>query len=468
MHTLFGTDGIRGRVGIGIFVPETLERLGTAFGQWIIEHYGAQSALLIGHDTRESADWIIAALTRGILRFPITIYTAGVIPTPAAGVITRALPQISCSIILSASHNPAHDNGIKCIDTHTGKLSAHAEMLITRYFMMQQSCITDSKLHGTIIPLREAEEIYRTALLPWVPAHMPSLLPHARRRIVIDLAHGATSYLAPSIFAACNAEIICINNSPNGFNINEHAGATAPKQLQKVVRELHADIGFAFDGDGDRVIAVNRFGDIKDGDDLLCILLSHPRYQHNHTLVGTIMSNGGLEEHILSRGITLIRTAVGDKYISQVLVEQQLTLGGEPVGHIILRDIQELGDGILVALIVLETIALTGNWDLETFTKLPQVLLKLPITQKHILTQAPFSQIIASATTSLHNGRVLVRYSGTESLLRIMVEAKDHIEALELGNYLLQELHKAHSIPIHPAQYESNEATLSAPAGTHS
>ncbi len=440
MKRLFGTDGIRDTVGTGIFIPNRLYNLGLAFGQWIIDTYGNNAAILIGSDTRESAQMIIAALSDGITRFPITLYTAGIIPTPAATLLMQKDPTLCFSIIISASHNPASDNGIKCICASTGKLSDDQEHTIERYFhqisSMQQSYTIRS---GRVVPYPHAAEQYTKAIQELVP---PFQFP--KKRVVLDMAHGATSGIAPELFRAYNIDIIPIHNHPDGTNINKDAGAVYPQTLCKAVQEHTADIGLSFDGDGDRIIAATRSGIYKDGDDILCLLLNHSRYANNKSVIGTIMTNGGLERYLGQRSIKLLRTAVGDRHIIPLLKAKQSTLGGEPAGHIILSDFLMTGDSILTALVLLEAIAQTDNWSMETFNKQPQISMTIPVTRQYDLTAEPFKEMIERATKTMHTTRIVIRYSGTEPLLRIMTESESYDLAYYAADTIAQQLDYHH------------------------
>ena len=260
------------------------------------------------------------------------------------------------------------------------------------------------------------------------------------KKIVLDVAHGATYRVAEQIFNALGAQTIIINNTPNGTNINHHCGALSPALLQEAVVLSCADAGFAFDGDGDRVIAVNRHGVIKDGDDILALLLQHPAYVHLTTVVGTLMTNCGFETYLTTHNKNLVRTAVGDKFVIEKLEQLNTILGGEQSGHIILKDIINTGDGILVALRVLESLLHSGNWDMETFIKYPQVLINVPVQTKKDLNSSPLYDIISTAQAKLTSGRLLVRFSGTESLLRVMVEAASLEGAHAIGLDVAQQL----------------------------
>jgi phosphoglucosamine mutase len=414
---LFGTDGIRTRVGQWPLTAEDLPRLGRAIALWAQEKYGDNPHFLVVRDTRASGSWVKAALASGLLRLPVTLYDGQVLPTPAVYHIMKGDPLYNCGIIISASHNPAHDNGIKIIG-RSGKLSEKDEQCIAE--LMNADYANSFDLFGIEVPLLNAEQLYRDKILSYFK---PAFLKN--QTIVIDCAHGATYEVAPAIFKELGADVIALNTHPDGYNINKNCGALHLEGLQAAVQEHQAVVGFAFDGDGDRVMAVNSAGTILDGDDILAVLLEHPDYKTSPAVVSTSMANQGFEAHLASLGKKLIRTNVGDKYVSQALNEHRLPLGGEPSGHILLHDLIPTGDGILAALKIMETMIMTGNYALKTFKKYPQVLINVPIREKKALNQPPLSDIIQTQERRLAHGRLLVRYSGTESLVRVMVEDAD-------------------------------------------
>ncbi len=427
--SLFGTDGIRVRVGTEPFKLPNISHLGFAIGAWIIQKYGTGAKIIIAHDTRESNHWMLAAVQAGILLHHIEVHYAQTLPTPTVCKLLTLSDEFSCGIILSASHNPYHDNGIKIIDRMSGKLSEHDELAITHYFYQQPSYTYHS--FGTMHTTATAHISYNNFV---ISMFRPGIL--TDKKIILDCAHGATYQIAPELFAHLGAEVITINTTPNGTNINDACGALHTESLQHAIKKHKAAIGFAFDGDGDRVIAVNHNGDIKNGDDMLALLSEHPLYRMQKTIVGTIMSNHGLELFLQSHGKKLIRTAVGDKYVAAYLNTHNGLLGGEQSGHIILHDYLQTGDGMVTALRILETIITTGNWAMDTFDKLPQVLINIPVVHKRDLKDADIASIIEAYEKQLDSGRVIVRYSGTENLLRVMVEDTTHDGAQTIGTNL--------------------------------
>lgn len=428
MQSLFGTDGIRGKVTSGFFSTASLIHAGAAIGRWACARHGHRPTLIIGYDTRYSAQHIKQALIEGLTQVPVDILDAHIIPTPAAAHLLQCMPHVAAAIIISASHNDAQDNGIKLFDQKIGKLTSQDELDITRYYHEESDASRTEKapsLHGCVLPLSHASATYVQHLYTEIIKSCTPLVPTPNYHVVLDVAYGAMAHIATQVFEKCGAKVTTLHSTPDGYNINQQAGSTDPRALQAAVIREKADLGFAFDGDGDRVVAVNKHGQLKNGDDLLYLLLTHPDYAHTPSVVGTIMTNGGLEHALAQQNKTLLRTPVGDRFIMDALNREKLLLGGEPVGHIILRNHLYTGDGLLVALKILETIAITSNWDMTTFTHYAQASYKLPIEKRPNLTNEPFAQIIQNAQELITPGRVLVRYSGTEPVLRITTEAED-------------------------------------------
>jgi phosphoglucosamine mutase len=419
MATLFGTDGIRNAVGTTPLTLDILPRLGQAIGRWAQEKYGDGALFLLAHDTRQSCSWVKATLKAGLLLYPVTIHDAQILPTPAVFHLMKENDAYVCGLIISASHNPYGDNGIKIIDAQLHKLSYKDELALSQLTVSPQMPLEYTYL-GTDTVLHKAQKLYCTRI-------MNLCKPYFLRgyKIVLDVAYGAAYRVAPTIFRALGAQVIVINNKPTGYNINDNCGTLHSQTLQKAVIKHQALVGFAFDGDADRVIAVNRQGQIKDGDDILALLSNHPDYAHSPAIVGTVMTNQGLQIYLNSNSKQLIRVPVGDKHIAQALEHHGIVVGGEQSGHILLNNIINTGDGILVALKLLEAAQYTGNWDMVTFTKFPQLLLTIPVKVKKDLQEPPLAHIIAENSCLLPAGRVLVRYSGTEHSLRIMVEDQD-------------------------------------------
>ena len=288
-QNLFGTDGIRNKVGNYPLTPDALPKLGRAIALWAQEKYGDKASFLLASDTRYSGPWIKTQLASGLLSTSITVYDAQILPTPALFHLIKENPLYTCGIMISASHNPAEDNGIKLIDARTGKLTPEDERRIS-YLMMHDNSTLDYHALGNVCVSLEAEAQYAHKI---ISLFSPLLLKGLK--VVLDCANGATYKLAPAIFNALGAETIVIHADPTGYNINKDCGALHLESLQKEVIKHKATLGFAFDGDGDRVMAVNNKGEVKDGDDILTLLQQHPSYQKLPALVSTIMANQGFE-----------------------------------------------------------------------------------------------------------------------------------------------------------------------------
>ena len=418
MRTLFGTDGIRGTVGRPPFTLSDTVRLGQAIGTWVTTTYGENAHLLIAHDTRESGEWLLHSLCAGLLMFPLSVHVAGVLPTPAVSTIITQNHRFNCGIILSASHNPFSDNGIKMVDRVQGKLNLEDEARIS--YAYHHPTPPSYSMFGSLFAYTQGTTQYIASLISFFNS-----LSLDKLTIVLDCAHGATYKVAPAIFSALGARIILLHADPNGKNINEQSGALNPHLLQNAVIAHKADFGCAFDGDGDRVIMVNKKGDIKNGDDLLTLLSNHPLYQTQHTIVSTIMANQGLEQYLSKRNKKLLRTPVADRWVTAHLAKHALLLGGEQSGHVILQDYLPTGDGIATALRVIESVLHNNNKEMHTFETYPQKLINIPVTHKKDLKEPTIAAIIAQYTKQLDSGRICVRYSGTENLLRVMVEDRE-------------------------------------------
>lgn len=435
MSNLFGTDGIRGTVGTAPFRLEDTVRLGTAMGEWITSTYGANAHLLIAHDTRQSGDWLTSTLCAGLLLSPLTVHVAGVLPTPAVSHILKNNSHFDCGIIISASHNPFIDNGIKIIDRTNGKLEEKHEAIISQAYYHPTPPLYNT--FGSTAIFADAPQIYISALTSFF-----STLSLKGLTIALDCANGATYEVAPAIFAALGAQVITVHAQPNGKNINEKCGALDLRSLQETVIANKADFGCAFDGDGDRVIMVDRNGQVKNGDDLLALLSNHPHYKNQAIIVGTIMANQGLEQYLHSAHKQLLRTPVGDRWVGAQLTEHKLLLGGEQSGHIILQDYLPTGDGIATALRVIESILHTDNWSMHTFDAYPQKMINIPVVHKKDLKEPAIAAIIADYRKQLGSGRLCVRYSGTENFLRIMVEDRENDAVHRICSHLAQALAK--------------------------
>lgn len=437
----FGTDGIRGTFGHPPFTDDGIKALSAAIARWAEQKYtDKQPKVLIGCDTRISGPEIKKILINVLINSGIYVVDGGVLPTPAIYRLISKNASFDFGISISASHNPYQDNGIKIFDAKKCKLDRADEAKIEAEFAlsMQRQVSATKKIGAIAMQETQSSQEYQEHVYPHFT---PNFL--AGTQIVLDCAHGATFQLAPKIFEHLGAKIIKIGANPNGTNINEKCGSMHPELLKDTVLKHNADLGFAFDGDGDRLLIVTKDGVIKDGDDILMLLLQHPTYQNTLGIVSTIISNQGLEAALKSIGKLLIRTTVGDKYVTAALDEHNLLLGGETSGHIIIKDYMPTGDGIFAALKTMESIILNNNWNLETFKKYPQVMINVPVKFKHDLSQSPYDDIIKKCSDSIKDGRIVVRYSGTENLLRIMAEASTSLAASSTAETLAKSLQEA-------------------------
>jgi phosphoglucosamine mutase len=437
----FGTDGVRGNTSHFPFTPPAVAQLGSAIAQWVRTHYKTQAKVLIGHDTRVSCWRLKASLKQSLMLHGIPFADAGIIPTPAVLHIMKYDPSFNAGIMISASHNPSCDNGIKLFKAGQGKISEQDEREIEANFENVARSEQHIEEETNAPAFNEAQSLhaqrYTEALIARFPGNFL-----AGKRIVLDCSHGATYQIAPIIFRALGADVTTIGTQPNGLNINEACGSLYPEELANAVLKQKAHFGFAFDGDGDRLICVDSEGIIKDGDDVLVHLLRHPLFERCKTIVGTLMTNHGLDMHISAAHKKLIRTSVGDKYVAAELEKNNLLLGGETSGHIIMRDYLNTGDGIFAALRVLEVMFCTKTWAFTPFKKYPQSLINVPVKQKHNLTLEPYKKIIDEYTGKAR-GRVIVRYSGTENVLRVMVEDSEQQSATGLAQALAYDLQSA-------------------------
>jgi phosphoglucosamine mutase len=428
MSRLFGTDGVRGVAGRHPLDEKTVERLGAA----LVRALPAQPRalrLVVGRDTRESGAWIERALARGICSQGATLTSAGVIPTPAVAFITRSL-AFDAGLVISASHNPFQDNGIKVFSGRGEKFSEKLEQEI-------EAIVADPswEVHPDTRPVIEPRD-FRDAYVVHAREALPDARPLGTMRIALDLANGATTSVAAKVFRGYGFEVDILGEDPDGRNINLECGSTHPQALQELVRKGRHRLGVAFDGDGDRAIFVDGNGEIVDGDAVLLMCASQMQARGalpGNSIVATVMSNIGLELALRARRIELVRCAVGDKYVMEELVQRGIALGGEQSGHIIFLEHLFTGDGIVTALRVLRVMAETGREladlasDLKTY---PQVLVNVRVREKRELRDlAPVATMMEQVERSLAGqGRLLVRYSGTEPLLRIMIEGRDQQE----------------------------------------
>lgn len=414
----FGTDGIRGRFGDACMNPDFIKRLGFAAGQVFSASDSAR--VLIGKDTRESCDVLETALCEGLTAAGAHVELLGVLPTPAVAHLTKTV-QATAGIMISASHNPHHDNGIKFFNQHGMKLNDAQELAIEAAI---KACVTvPDTATGTVKTLQDAKQQYEDFCQHAFPASLSSLT------IVVDCANGACVDSGPEVLSALGAHVIAIHNQPDGKNINQDCGATSLASLQKQVLADKADVGVAFDGDGDRLMMVDAHGEVVDGDELLCILAlsQNPLPQG---IVGTLMSNLGLEQALKAKAVEFVRAKVGDRYVLETLLEKGWTLGGEGSGHIINLACATTGDGLISALHLLNIMVSTQkplHVLRQLMIKRPQVLINVRVEGEKDTSKFPaIVQAVKTAEDQLcDTGRVLLRPSGTEPLIRVMVEGND-------------------------------------------
>jgi phosphoglucosamine mutase len=419
----FGTDGIRGRVGEHPITAEFMLKLGWAVGR-VLQTPGFNK-VVIGKDTRISGYMFESALEAGLSAAGVNIALLGPMPTPGIAYLTRTL-HACAGIVVSASHNPYYDNGIKFFSRDGQKLPDAAEERIEA--LLEQPLVTAEP-----DALGKAERIVDAAgrYIEFCKSTIPASTSLAGLKIVVDCAHGATYYVAPSVFNELGATVIPIGVAPDGLNINQDCGSTHPAVLCETVKQHNADLGIALDGDGDRVIMVDHRGEILDGDELLFII-ARDRLRAGsrfNAVVGTLMTNLGLEMALRALGLELRRAKVGDRYVMEQLLAENLLLGGESSGHIICLDRTSTGDGIVSALQILSAMLRSEKslHDLKAgMSKYPQTLINVSVTGRVDLERVPIQEAVRAAESQLgDHGRVLLRPSGTEPVVRVMVEGAD-------------------------------------------
>jgi phosphoglucosamine mutase len=438
---LFGTDGVRGKAGSYPLDAPTIRRLGAALVR-ALRHGDEKIRFLAGRDTRESGSWIERELGFGIASQQGTLTSAGIIPTPAVAYLTPRMGY-TAGVVISASHNPFEDNGIKVFsgagEKFTEALEEHVE-----------SIIADSSWD---VPAGTASPVDQVDLRIEYMSHLRGILTsqsHIGMRVVIDCANGATTTIAPRLFHELGFEARCIGCEPDGRNINLGCGSTAPELLARTVVDGGYRLGIAYDGDGDRAIFVDASGGIVDGDAVMLMCARQMKTEgrlKGNAVVATVMSNIGLEIGLRESAIDLVRCAVGDKYVMEEMIRRDLSLGGEQSGHVIFSEYLFTGDGLATSLNVLRTMAVTGRelGDLASqLTTYPQVLLNQRVERRVDLKTIPeVAQVIASVESRLAGqGRLLVRYSGTEPLLRVMLEGQNEGEIRRWGQEILDAVNK--------------------------
>jgi phosphoglucosamine mutase len=425
----FGTDGIRGRVGEPPITPELVLKLGWAAGRVLAADTmrdGGRPAVLIGKDTRISGYLLEAALEAGLAAAGVDVYLSGPLPTPGVAYLTRAL-RLAAGVVISASHNPYDDNGIKFFSGKGAKLPDAVEHAIEEGMEAPLACVPSARL-GKARRVDDAAGRY----IEFCKSTFPTELDLKGWRIVVDCAHGAGYHVAPPVFHELGADVVAIGAEPNGMNINDGVGATHPEHLVRAVREHGADVGIALDGDGDRLLMVDGDGRIYDGDQLLYVIALD--YRRRGALaggvVGTLMSNLGFEQALAREGIALERAAVGDRYVLERMQARGWLLGGENSGHLLCLDKHTTGDSIIAALAVLRALIeqrTTLAAAAAPVALFPQRLINVPIRRGYDWkANAAIAQAQQVAVAALGEaGRVLLRPSGTEPVLRVMVEARE-------------------------------------------
>jgi len=425
MSIKFGTDGIRGPVESKI-TPEVCLRIGHAAG--IVLKEMGWGTVLIGKDTRVSGYMLESALQAGFIAAGVNVRLLGPLPTPGVAYLTRSLRN-QFGLVISASHNNYLDNGIKLFTGNGEKISKDTENKIEKLLAGDLKPVKTAEL-GKARRFDESGDRY----IEFCKSTVPSDVSFEALRVVIDCANGACYKVTPEIFRELGAEVITIGTEPDGFNINQECGSTHPERVKEEVIKQRADYGIALDGDGDRVVLIDRKGNILDGDDIMYILAyANPNRTGPWSgIIGTLMTNLGFEEGIKKLGYKFKRADVGDKHVSQMLQKEGWMLGGESSGHIICRDLVSTGDGTIASLKVISSLLILEKDPeeiLRNYTKKPQIMINVEVDNKDILSDSDIQKKIKEIESDLTVGRVLVRPSGTESKIRVMVESDDEISS---------------------------------------
>ncbi|MBS4030546.1 MAG: phosphoglucosamine mutase [Clostridiales bacterium] len=446
MGKLFGTDGIRG-VANQELTPELAFKIGRIGAYVLSRASGVAPKFLVARDTRISGAMLEGALIAGLTSTGVDVYTAGIISTPAIAYLTRELAGCG-GVMISASHNAYPDNGIKFFNNQGFKLSDDVEAEMERLYFSEEDEIPRATAGqiGRVQPFSDGVSRYLDFLLATVPIRFDGF------KVALDCANGAAYQLAPQAFRSLGAEVITMNDQPDGININDNCGSTHPAEVARIVVETGAHLGFTFDGDADRVLAVDEHGQLVDGDAVMAICATFLKEEgrlKNNTLVATVMSNIGLEKAAAKQGFQLIRTKVGDRYVLETMLAEGYNLGGEQSGHIIMLDYNTTGDGLLTALQIMQTMV-KKNQSLSKLaslmTRYPQVLINCTVRSRDGWdTNTRIQQATADVEKALAGqGRVLVRPSGTEPLIRVMLEGPNeeelHTMANELADVIREEL----------------------------
>ena len=437
MSNFFGTDGIRGEVGKSPITADILLKVGWAVGS-VLKEQNENASVIIGKDTRVSGYLFESALEAGFLSAGVNVGMLGPMPSPAIAYLTQAFGA-TAGVVISASHNPYQDNGVKFFSSKGVKLSDDTQKAIEKKISMPMSSVGSASI-GKARRYEQALGRY----IEFCKSTFDKSCDLSNLKIIIDCANGATYHIAEDVFSELGASVSMINNTPDGYNINRDCGATDTKHLQKEVLENNADLGIAFDGDGDRLIMVDHKGQKVDGDELVYIIANAWKAGgdlKSNKVVGTKMTNLGIQLAFAEIGVSFIEADVGDRHVMDQLIEHKAVLGGEGSGHIICLNKSTSGDGIIAALQVLEVMSKTGKTLLELkskMTKYPQVLINVKTdTKVNLQEESKLSQAINSVESKLSKtGRVLVRESGTEPLVRVMVESSNYGLAKESAEEL--------------------------------
>ncbi|WP_119968455.1 phosphoglucosamine mutase [Shewanella japonica] len=432
-RNLFGTDGIRGKVGAGFMTPELALKLGWAAGR-VLSRSGTKK-IIIGKDTRISGYLFESALEAGLSAAGLNVLLVGPMPTPAIAYLTRTF-RAEAGIVISASHNPYYDNGIKFFSADGSKLDDKIELEIEHELTKPMQCV-ESHLLGKAARIDDAAGRY----IEYCKGHFPANLTLNGLTLVIDCAHGATYHIAPNVFKELGANVITIGDKPNGLNINDKVGATSMAAICEAVINHNADVGIALDGDGDRIMMVDHQGNIIDGDQILYILARDAIKQGEFQggVVGTLMSNLGLEVALNELDVPFVRSNVGDRYVMELMRQNNWRIGGENSGHILNLDHGTTGDGIVAGILVLAAMQYANSKLAALVAPLemyPQVLINI---RYHVDKKPLESKLVRSVQTKIEkllgqNGRVLIRESGTEPLIRVMVEGKNDVQVTAFAN----------------------------------
>ena len=442
----FGTDGIRGRVGEGCITVEFVLKLGWAFGQTIREGHAGRPKVVIGKDTRLSGYMFETALEAGLIAAGVDTVMLGPMPTPAIAYLTRAF-SADGGIVISASHNGYEDNGIKFFNENGTKLPDDVEQEIERLIDMPLTTV-----NGPLLGRASRAEDAAIRYIEFCKNTLHLGTDLSGLKIIVDCANGASYQIAPKLFRDLGAEVEAIGVTPDGLNINDEVGSTAPDALIAAVRSSQADLGIALDGDADRIIMVDETGALVDGDEILFIIVTsrHQRGVMSGGVVGTLMTNLGLEKALADMRIPFLRTSVGDRYVSEAMEERQWILGGETSGHIICSDLTSTGDGLIAALQVLNALLLSGQTLRQArhgMTKYPQILINVPLVSRDNLDHQSIKDTVTSIESRLgDSGRVVLRPSGTEPVVRVMVEGAEEDEVRVCAEQIATSVEKVASI----------------------